>query len=190
MSAIRLATTIAVCAACLALAPAARAQTVDVGAHVTHLDLGVFDSSTWSVGGRIGWEVLPLVTLDGEVNVLPRDSGAGGSLVQALGGIKLGGRNPTFGLFAKLRPGFVRFNRDFIQPGTACVAVFPTPRECLATRTNAALDFGSVIEVYPSSRLIVRVDLGTTYIWYGSRGDARSRRYGNFQLGLGAAVRF
>lgn len=190
MNAIRLVAAIAVCGTWLALSPAARAQAVEVGAHATHLDLGVFDTSAWGVGGRVGWEVLPLVTLDAEVNVFPQDADVVGSVVQALGGIKLGGRNPTFGLFAKLRPGFVRFDRDFIQPGTACVAVFPTPRECLATRTNAALDFGSIVELYPTSRLIVRVDLGTTYIWYGSRGDARSRRYGNFQLGLGAAVRF
>lgn len=174
----------------LTQAPAASAQTVELGAQATHLDLGVFDTSAWGVGGRVGGEVLPLITLDAEVNVFPQDSNVAGPFVQALGGVKLGGRNRTFGLFAKLRPGFVRFERDFIQPGTACVAVVPTPPDCLATRTNAALDFGSVVELYPTSRLIVRVDLGTTYIWYGSRGDARSRRYGNFQLALGAAVRF
>lgn len=170
--------------------PAARAQAVELGAQATHLDLGVFDASAWGVGGRVGWEAWPLVTLEAEANVFPQDTGAVGPLVQALGGVKLGGRNRSFGLFAKLRPGVVRFDRDFIQPGTACIAVVPTPRECLATRTNLALDFGSVVELYPTPRLIVRVDLGTTYIWYGSRGEARSRRYGNFQLGLGAAVRF
>ena len=170
--------------------PGARGQVVDVGAHVTHLDLGVIDTGVWGVGGRAGWELAPLVTLEGEVNVFAKDTAPVGSSVQALGGLKLGGRSRTFGLFAKLRPGLVRFDRDFIQPGTACVAVFPTPRECLAARTNLALDFGSVVELYPASRLIVRVDLGTTYIWYGSRGDARRRRHGNFQLGVGAGVRF
>lgn len=183
-------TMFAVLGVSLTQTPAVRAQAVDLGAQATYLDLGVFDTSAWGVGGRIGWEVLPLVTLDAEVNVFPQDSDVVGPFVQALGGVKLGGRNRTFGLFAKLRPGFVRVDRDFIQPETACVAVVPTPRECLTTRTNGALDFGSVVELYPTQRLIVRVDIGTTYIWYGSRGDARSRRYGNFQLSLGAAARF
>ncbi len=176
--------------ACLALPEPARAQSADVGAHAAFIDLGEVDTSAWGVGGRVGWEVLPLVALEGEVNVFPGDNAPVGSFVQALGGVKVGGRTRTFGLFAKLRPGVVRFDGDFIQPGTVCVAVVPTPDECLASRTNAALDFGSVIEIYPAPRLTLRVDLGTTYIWYGSRGDARTRRYGNFQLNAGAAVRF
>lgn len=168
----------------------AGAQTVELGAQATYIDLGVFDRPAWGVGGRFGRELLPFVTLEAEVNVFPSPDTPMGPFVQGLGGIKLGGRGQTYGLFAKLRPGFVRFDRDFIQPGTVCVAVAPAPRECLATRTNLALDFGSVLEVYPSERLTLRVDLGTTYLWYGSRGNAGSQRYGNFQLGLGAGVRF
>jgi len=174
----------------LMLVPCARAQQVDVGAQVTHLDLGVLDQSTWGAGGRVGVELLPLVTVEAELNVFPQNEGVSGRIVQGLGGVKLGGRARTYGLFAKLRPGFVRFAGDFIQPGTACIAVVPTPLECLAARTNLALDFGTVVEIYPTSRAILRVDLGTTYVWYGSRGDARRRRYGNFQLGIGGGLRF
>lgn len=181
---------VAALAAWLAMPAAARAQSADVGAHAAFIDLGGLDTSAWGVGGRVGREVLPMVALEGEVNVFPGDTDRVGSFVQALGGVKVGGRTPTFGLFAKLRPGVVRFDRDVIQPGRVCVAVVPTPEECLASRTNAALDFGSVIEVYPAERLTLRVDVGSTYVWYGSRGDAGTRRYGNFQLNAGAAVRF
>lgn len=177
-------------ALCGATARSVHAQGVELGGHAAYIDLGTFDQAAWGVGGRIGQEVLPFVALEAEVNVFPADDAGTGPFVQGLGGVRLGGRTRTYGLFAKLRPGFVRFDRDFIQPGTACIAVVPTPRECLATRTNPALDFGSVLEVYPTERLTLRVDLGTTYIWYGSRGDARARRTGNFQLGLGAGVRF
>lgn len=170
-------------------APEARAQ-VEVGGHVTRFHLGTFDQATWGIGGRAGLEVLPLVVLEAEASVFPDDDGPTGSMTQALGGVKFGGRGRWFGLFAKLRPGIVHLGRDVLLPGTACIAVFPTPPACLTNRTNAALDFGSVVEVYPSARAIVRVDLGTTYIWYGSRGDAPSRRTGNFQLSLGAGVRF
>lgn len=168
----------------------AAAQSVEAGGHATYLDLGGLEQTAWGIGGRFGAEVLPLVTLEAEVNAFPSDERVTGSFVQALGGVKLGGRARSYGLFAKLRPGFVRFDRDFIQPGTACIAVVPTPRGCLASQTNFALDFGTVVELYPTSRLIVRADIGTTYIWYGSRGDGATRRHGNFQLGLGGGVRF
>jgi len=167
-----------------------RAQEVEIGAQTTYLDLNAADASAWGVGGRIGWQTLPFVALEAEVSVFPQDVGRTGSFVQVLGGAKVGGRARGYGLFAKLRPGFVRFDETFIQPGTACIAVVPTPRGCLATQTNFALDFGSVIEVYPTDTLTLRVDVGTTYIWYGSQGEGRSRREGNFQLALGAGVRF
>lgn len=170
--------------------PCAWAQQVEVGAHATYLDLGVLDHSAWGIGGRLGVDVLPMVTAEAELNVFPQDEGVSGRIVQGLAGLKLGGRARTYGLFAKVRPGVVRFGRDFIQPGTACVAVVPPPSECLATRTNLALDFGTVLEIYPAPRAVIRVDLGTTYVWYGSQGDARRRRYGNFQLGIGGGLRF
>jgi hypothetical protein len=176
--------------ACLAHAPSARAQAVEFGAHTTYLDLGALEQSAWGVGGRVGFDALPGITLEAEVNVFPAEDALTGTIVQGVGGMKLGGRGRTYGLFAKVRPGFLRFERDFIQPGSVCPAVFPTPPACLATRTNLALDFGSVVELYPSSRLTLRLDLGTTYVWYGSRGDTGNRRYGNFQLGIGAGVRF
>jgi hypothetical protein len=167
----------------------ARAQAVDIGAHVTTLDLGILNESAWGVGGRLGYETGGLVTIEGEVNVF-QEQPVTGRRVQALGGLKLGGRTNAYGLFAKLRPGVLHFSRDFIMPGTACIAVVPTPVECLATRTHLALDFGSAIELYPSARSLVRVDIGTTYVWFGSRGEHPTRRTGNFQLSLGGGLRF
>ena len=166
-----------------------RAQ-VEVGGQVTRLDLATFDRAMWGPGGRAGVEILPLLMLEAEASVFPDDDGPTGSVIQALGGVKFGGRGQRLGLFAKLRPGVVHLGRDVLLPGTACIAVVPTPPGCLTNRTNAALDFGSVVEVYPAARAIVRLDLGTTYIWYGSRGEARTRRTGNFSLSLGAGVRF
>ncbi len=175
---------------CVAQATSGYAQTVELAAQATYLDLDAFDQTSWGFGGRFGWDALPFLMLEAEVNAFPGSQDATGPFVQAMGGVKLGGRARAYGLFVKLRPGFVRFERDFIQPGTACIAVVPTPSECLADRLNLAFDVGTVVEVYPTSRVAIRVDVGTTHIWYGSRGDADSRRYGNFQLGFGAGVRF
>lgn len=167
----------------------ARAQGVEVGGQATYLDLGVFGQSGWGVGARVGYETARLITLEGEVNVFDEQPTIGRP-VQAMGGLKLGGRANAYGLFAKLRPGVLRFTEDFIMPGTACIAVVPTPVECLAARNNLILDFGSVLEIYPSPRSIIRFDIGTTYLWLGSRGDHPTSRNGNFQISLGGGWRF
>jgi hypothetical protein len=172
-----------------ASAGAAHAQTLEVGGHATYLDIGVLGESAWGVGGRVGVETAGLITLEGEVNVFGEQP-VSGRRVQALGGLKLGGRTNAYGLFAKLRPGVLHFANDFIMPGTACIAVVPTPVECLAARNNFILDFGSVIELYPSARSLIRVDVGTTYLWLGSRGEHPTSRSGNLQLSVGAGLRF
>jgi hypothetical protein len=77
-----------------------------------------------------------------------------------------------------------------MAPGTVCPANFPTSPSCLANRTALALDYGSIFEVYPSRDAIVRIDTGTTYLWYRPRDGSRRWRTGSFQLSLGFARRF
>jgi hypothetical protein len=162
----------------------------DLGATITWLNVGSLDKTMGGIGGRIGYHVVDLLSLDGEANVFPTDDPVTGRKLQALGGAKLGSQSRVFGLFGKLRVGGMRFTKDFIAPGTVCIAVFPTPRECLAHRRVLALDYGSVVEIYPSDRSIVRVDVGTTYLWFGRQGGGGRTRTGNFQLSLGFARRF
>lgn len=162
----------------------------DLGATITWLNLNGLNQTAGGLGGRIGTNLVDLLWLDAEANVFPTDDPLTGRKLQAFAGVKLGSRSRTFGLFGKVRPGGVRFGRDFVRPGTVCVAIFPTPKSCLASRRALALDYGSVIEVYPSARSIVRIDIGTTYLWYGSQGDGPRVRTGNFQFTLGLARRF
>ena len=162
----------------------------DLGATITWLNLNGLNQTAGGLGGRIATHVVDLLWLDAEANVFPTDDRVTGRTLQAFAGAKLGSRSRLFGLFGKVRPGGVRFGRDFVRPGTVCIAIFPTPQSCLASRRALALDYGSVIEVYPSPRSIVRIDIGTTYLWYGSQGDAPRIRTGNFQFTLGFARRF
>ena len=180
--------------AATASAPA-RAQSpdrgIDVGGAVTWLNLGVYDETATGIGLRLGYRFADLASLDGEVNGFFDDDGITGRKVQALGGIKVGRAARSFGLFAKLRTGATRFGHDFLRPRTVCIAIFPTPRECLAGRTALTVDYGGVVEFYPVSAAILRVDIGTTYLWYGAqRGDADRERVGNFQFAIGVARRF
>lgn len=162
----------------------------ELGAAITWLNLGGLNQTVGGIGGRFGVHLIDLLWLDAEANVFPTDDPVTGRKLQAFAGARLGSRSRTFGIFGKVRPGGVRFGKDFLRPGTVCVAIFPTPAACLADRRALALDYGSVIEVYPSDRAIVRFDVGTTYIWYGSQGDAPRTRTGNFQFSIGFARRF
>lgn len=163
----------------------------DIGATVTWLNLNGLDQTAGGLGGRIGTHLVDLLWLDAEANVFPTDDPVTGRKLQAFAGAKIGNRSRLFGLFGKVRPGGIRFGRDFFRPRTACVLIFPPPRSCLAARRAFALDYGSVIEVYPSDESIIRLDVATTYLWYGSQGAGPKRiRTGNFQFSLGFARRF
>ena len=175
-------------------AASARAQAPeprhDIGATVTWLNFNGLGETGMGVGGRIGSEIVDLLSIEAEANLFPADQRLTGRKLQALAGAKLGSRSRVFGLFGKLRAGGIRFGKDFIPPGVVCVAVFPTPRACLAARRALSLDYGSVVEIYPGERWIIRIDAGTTYIWYGRQEGNGRQRAGNFQLTLGLARRF
>jgi len=162
----------------------------DIGATVTWLNFNGLGETGMGVGGRIGSEVVDLLSIEAEANLFPADQRVTGRKLQALAGAKLGSRSRVFGLFGKVRAGGIRFGNDFLPPGTGCVAVFPTPRACLASRRALTLDYGSVVEIYPSERWIARVDTGTTFIWYGRQEGSGRERTGNFQLSLGLSRRF
>ena len=111
------------------------------------------------------------------------------------------------GIFAKARPGFVRFSRGDYQLGTgACAAVFPQPIGCFqpVAKTNFAIDIGGVAELYPSKNTIIRFDAGDTIIQFGQRNVAASsttlttlvvvpvaaETKHNLQVGVGFGFRF
>ena len=79
-------------------------------------------------GPRIGYNATTYLTLEAELNFFLRDRDLeGGRKVQGLFGAKAGKRFEKAGIFAKARPGFVRFSKgDFIgSPLALCPAIFP-----------------------------------------------------------------
>lgn len=132
----------------------------------THTDFGF--------GPRVGYNVTTYLTLEAEMNFFPRDRDLeGGRKTQAVFGVKAGKRFEKAGIFAKARPGFVRFSRgDFIgSPLAICPAIFPLPIGCFqpVATTNFAIDIGGVGELYPSTNTIIRLDAGDTIIRFGDR---------------------
>lgn len=165
----------------------------------THTDFGF--------GPRIGYNATSYLTLEAEMNFFPRDRDLeGGRKVQAVFGAKAGKRFERAGIFAKARPGFVRFSRgDFIgSPLGICPAIFPLPIGCFqpVSKTNFAFDIGGVAELYPSTNTIIRLDAGDTIIRFADRRVAANSNSGlgvlqlaaetkhNLQLSVGFGYRF
>jgi len=126
-------------------------------------------------GGRLGYSFSRHVGVEAEANFFLRNRHLeGGRKTQGLFGAKVGKRFATVGLFAKARPGLVRFSKGDYQQVGACIAVFPPPIGCFepTDKTNFAFDLGGVVEWYPSKHTIVRLDAGDTIIRFGNRNVA------------------
>lgn len=136
------------------------------------------------IGGRLGYNFSRYLALEAEGNFFPRDRDLeGGRKVQGLLGAKVGNKFDKVGLFAKARPGFVRFGKGDYKQSGGCIAVFPPPLACFqpVVRTNFAFDLGGVAEVYPSKNTLIRFDAGDTIIRFKRRNTAA------FQVPRGSA---
>jgi hypothetical protein len=153
---------------------------VEVGAQYTLLRFSDFGTVTDNgVGGRIGYNLSDNFGLETEFNFFPQErlnfansTSIDSRRMQGLFGAKYGIRSEKFGIFGKLRPGFIRFGEGDITPGVSA--------------TEFALDIGGVVELYPSRPVALRFDVGNTLIRYGAR-DFTSN---NLQISTGIAVRF
>jgi outer membrane protein with beta-barrel domain len=138
--------------------------------------------STTSVGGgaRLTYNLMHFLALEAEMNLFPRRS-FDSPRYQGQFGVKTGMRfDNRFGVFGKVRPGFVNTYKN-----------------------NFSLDLGGVLEFYPAKRWIVRFDIGDTIV--NRRGSYiaydippyRTFLFGavpsathNLQLGAGMGFRF
>jgi hypothetical protein len=202
---------------CLYAVPAAQAQEtpkVEIGVQVTALDLGDFKlavpdlgDSQRGVGGRVTININDNLSVEGEFNTFPNDFRLSipqlSNLVtrqltrdrvdQFLFGIKAGVRSDHFGIFAKLRPGYVR---SVLQDETTGNAN-PTLNTMFRTSSGWALDMGGVFEFYPSRHTMLRFDAGDTIIRYETKtqnasGQATTTKFinHNLQVSAGFGLRF
>ena len=122
--------------------------------HPTLTDVGI--------GGRLASNLTRNFAFEGEFNFFPDAKPTSDRRVQGLFGVKAGPRFNRFGIFAKARPGFIRFgevkSRSYRVPdGYIATAYFPA-------KTAFAFDFGGVIEFYHTPRVFTRFDIGETVI--------------------------
>jgi len=140
---------------------------IEIAAQTTSLtlvnpDLPFFDATQAGVGGRFTFNFNRSIAAEAEINFFPQKLGVSGSSIQAQFGGKAGKRFEKFGIFGKVRPGFLSVDRyGFLPPpGTQTgSAIFTVERRTLFT-----LDAGGVLELYPSKRMVVRFEAGDTVI--------------------------
>jgi hypothetical protein len=104
---------------------------------------------------------------DSDVLYFPRGSNSsgphdGGEILEGLFGLKGGIRRNHFGIFGKVRPGFNSYSQ-------ALTAISQTGQESFNRSTNFVLDLGGIVEFYPGERSTLRIELGDTHIYWGTR---------------------
>jgi hypothetical protein len=154
----------------------AEAPKYEFGAQFTVLRVNDLEITEPGFGGRFTYNLTDNIAFEAEGNFFPREARVqsglfrgfilqGGHKTQGLFGIKVGVRREKFGVFGKVRPGFVHFSRleestdfFFCRP-PSCTPFFPP-----YSVTDYAVDIGGVVELYPSRRTVVRFDVGDTII--------------------------
>ncbi len=164
----------------------------EIGAQFALTRLRDLNETDFGVGGRITYNITDNIGVEGELNFFPREL-VGFALssfrTQGLFGVKTGLRSERAGIFAKIRPGFLSFNK---RDDVLCSP--PNSLACVNGRgaTYFALDLGGVFELYPSRRVVVRFDLGDTIVRFGrpvlEAPDGFTSH--NIQFNVGVGFRF
>jgi hypothetical protein len=180
----------------------AQGRDLELGAHLATTFQDELDTTDLGLGGRIGFRATPLFAIEGELTFYPSDVPASNpfttSRLEGLFGVKAGPRFDRFSVFGKARAGFQRFTGE---PGPfACILIYPPPLSCLLAegRTVPALDLGGGVELYPTERSLVRVDVSSLLLRYPGPAFTRGGEAvmddafwrSNLRLTFGAGVRF
>jgi len=168
---------------------------VEVGAQYTLLRFSEFDTTDSGVGGRLTFNLTKSFAVEGEINFFPEkrrhfiepfyiDS----QRYHGVFGVKYGLRKDHIGIFAKLRPGFIRFGEGPFDPAIQTLVGVPNTFKS----TDAVLDWGGVFELYPSRHTMLRFDVGDTIIFFGNSTVSNSPGFTshNVQLSTGFGFRF
>jgi hypothetical protein len=176
----------------------------EIGAQLTSTTSGEFDQGDIGVGGRFSWHPAhpaALVGIEAEIDRYPSDfpdrQPFSRGRTEGLFGVTVGPRLDRLRPFAKLRPGFVRF-QEAPHP-FACILIFPPPLACaLASgQTVFALDIGGGVELFTTRKTFVRVEGGDRLLKYpGPVFDSSRMAEDNgffshdFRFAIGGGLRF
>jgi hypothetical protein len=133
-----------------------RDRPIEVGGFLTIIDLtGSVGEKPGGLGGRFAYNFTKNFAFDAEAAYFPENPSGNYGQTVALAGLRAGVRGESFGAFAKIRPGVVRFGGDFFRTYNN------------RSQNYFALDVGASLEFYTSPRVILRFDLGDTIVPFG-----------------------
>jgi hypothetical protein len=170
------------------VAPFAHAQSTQAGVHYSALSQEYPDQTRSGFGGFVVYSPLTWLGVDASTSIFLSEP-IGGYAWQVLAGPRVGVSWRDLGLFARLRPGFVRFSERFGKPNIACILIFPPPESCLAPNTNFALDLGGTVEIPLNPATLLRFDLGDTLVRY-DRNNLESQWMHSLQFAAGIGWKF
>jgi len=189
---------------CVTLTRPAIAQTqprTELGVQFVTAASSEFDSTDTGVSVTASWRPNEWFGPEAEVAFYLKDfpdaPAFSSSRIEVLGGVSGGPLVRKVRPFAKARAGFVSFSE---APGPfACIAIFPPPLQCVlaAGKTVLAIDLGGGIEIYPTGRTFVRVDVSDRALRYpgtvfDANGQVRNDPFfsHDFRFAIGGGVRF
>jgi len=173
----------------------------ELGAQYSNISLPIVSSSCPEIacrkslsglGGNFVYNFTRGIGFDSTLNFIPGQQGSQ-PMMEGLFGVRMGARFDKFGIFAKVRPGFIYYNDAFPIQGETHTASF----------TRFAADVGGIVEYYPDRNSTLRFDVGTTLVRYLTNhpdphqyqlGSQLSTAYivtqGNFQVATSYIYRF
>jgi len=122
------------------------------------------------LGGYASYRFYGVFYVDGDLLYFPREpefSGPhdGGTILQGLFGLKGGIRRNHFGIFGKVRPGFNSYSAALTGLNSSQTSSSYT----YGRSTNFVLDLGGIVEFYPRERDTLRIEIGDTHLFFGTR---------------------
>lgn len=145
----------------------------------------------YGLGFNVGYNFTRAVAFDSSLNLMPGQQGTT-SMIEGLFGFRVGPRFERFGVFAKLRPGFIYYENAQPRQGD----------DSQGSLTRFATDLGAIFEYYPKHNSTLRFDVGTTLVRYLTNhpapiyplGSLLSPQYivtqGNFQMSTSYTLHF
>lgn len=188
----------------LAAAAQSDPQRFEAAVHVTSVYSNQYDTDI-GIGGRFSFYPTTLIGAEASLSIYPHDLTAkrGGTLavsrgrVEGLFGVTVGPQLGRLRPFGYARPGFLQYQAA-TEP-FACITIFPPPLACTlaAGKTVFAFDIGGGVDIYPTTRTLVRFDAGDRMVHYPGPsldvdGTAHEGSfYGHdFRISFDAGVRF
>ena len=154
----------------LAAVPAT-AQSFEATVHLASSQWSEFDGTDIGGGGRLTFKPTPIIGIDADVTWYPGEFPPDGipftgNRFEGFFGVTAGPRLAGFRPFAKAAGGFMKVSES-AQP-IVCVAIFPPPLSCQMAGgpTMAAFEFGGGVELLPTGRALLRLDITDRVLKY------------------------